>query len=180
MKKLNAPLVIAIGSVSGGGKTTIVTRLIKQLQYSKALFFDSYDFEGPHDVLKWVDNGADSNEWNLTPLKRDIEEMLPQPLDYIFLDYPFAYQHSQISKFIDVTVFIDTPLDIALARRMIRDFKGSSADEILLQMQHYATQGRRGYLEMLQNIKPDSDLVIDGTLPVNEIANRIAEQVKDI
>lgn len=176
MKKIKAPLVIAIASVSGGGKTTIVTQLTEQLQNSKALFFDDYDFEGPDDDLEWVDHGANYDEWNLTPFIRDLEELLAEPLDYILLDFPFAYQQSQTSKLIDLAVFIDTPLDIALTRRMTRDFKDSSTEEIMLYMEHYVAQGRRAYLVMLQTIKPNSDLVVDGTLSVADITNLIIEK----
>ena len=177
MKEIKSPLVIAIGSVSDGGKTTIVTQLLAQLQNSKALFFDDYDFEGPDDVLKWVDRGADYDEWNLTPLIGDLEELLSEPLDYILPDFPFAYQHSQTSRFIEFAVFIDTPLDIALTRRMMRDFKSSSTEEILLQMEHYATHGRRAYLKMLKSIKPNSDLIVNGALSTTNITNLIIENI---
>lgn len=176
MKKVNSPFVIAIASVSGGGKTTIVKRLSQQCRNSKALYFDNYDFEGPEDILKWVDDGANSNEWNLTPLLKDLESLLEESLDYIIMDFPFAYQHDQISSFIDLAVFVDTPLDVALARRMQRDFAESSAAEILLQLEHYAHKGRRAYLEMLHTIKPDSDVVLDGTLSIDAITDQLIKQ----
>ena len=173
MKALKPPFIIAIAAVSGGGKTTIITQLTQQLQNSKALFFDDYDFKGPDDVLQWVDHGADYDEWDLTPLVRDLEELMAEPLEYILLDFPFSYQHSLTREFIDCTVFIDTPLDIALSRRMVRDFKDSSVEEIMVQMEHYSNQGRRAYLKMLETIKPDSDIVVDETLSVDEITNLI-------
>lgn len=178
MKKTNGTVVIAIASVSGGGKTTVVRQLAQTLPKAKALYFDAYEFDGPPDILKWVDEGNDYNEWNLAPLIKDIETVLEEPLDFILLDFPFAYQHTQSSKFIDQTIFIDTPLDIALTRRMARDFSECPAHEILLYMEHYAAHGRRGYLEMLQTIKPDSDIVIDGALSVSEIVNQVAEVIK--
>lgn len=180
MTEKHKPLVIAIGSVSGGGKTTITTHLKQQLENSQALFFDDFEFEGPDDVLKWVDDGANVEEWNLTPLVTDLEELLAQALDYVLVDFPFAYQHSQMRHFIDLAVFIDTPLDIALTRRMARDFKGSSADEILGQLKQYETQGRRAYLKMLETIKPASDLVIDGTLTIVEIEKIVREHLTGI
>ncbi|TWT00141.1 hypothetical protein [Planomicrobium sp. CPCC 101079] len=180
MKGLKSPLVIAIAGVSGGGKTTIVARLTEQLQKSKALFFDDYELEGPENVLEWVGRGSNYDEWNLKPFIKDLEELLTEPLDYILLDFPFAYQHSQTREFIDFTVFIDTPLDIALARRTVRDFKYSSVEEIMVQMEHYAIQGRLAYLKMLETIKPNSDLVIDGTLSIAEITNLIIENCERV
>lgn len=179
MNEIKSPRVIAIGSVSGGGKTTAVTQLLSKLPDSKALFFDDYELEGPDDVLEWVNRGADCEEWNLTPLLEDLEKLQSEPLDYILLDYLFAYQHSQLNKFIDFAVFIDTPLDIALARRMLRDYKSSSKEEILLQMEYYAAHGRRAYLNMLKTIKPNSDLIVNGALSTANITNLIIEKLED-
>ncbi|MFA1820173.1 hypothetical protein ACDX78_08290 [Virgibacillus oceani] len=175
MEKKKA-LVIAIAGVSGAGKTTITKQLNNRLHNSKALFFDDYDFEGP-DIVDWVDKGANYDLWNLTPLIRDLEKLNHEPLDYNVIDFPFAYKHSRTSKFIDFAVFIDTPLDIAMVHRMMRDFKHSSSKDILADMENYISQGRRGYLEMLKTIKPNSDLIVDGTLSVSEVTDRIYERI---
>lgn len=175
----NLPFVVAIAGVSGGGKTTIAKHLNERLHNSKTLFFDDYDFDGPNDIIHWVDKGANYDEWNLAPLIIDIMGLLSEPLDFIVLDFPFAYKHSQTSKLIDLTVFIDTPLDIAMARRVIRDFKNSSNESILIEMENYISQGRRGYLEMLKTIKPNSDIVVDGTLSVSKIGDKIYEVISN-
>jgi uridine kinase len=104
MKKGKVPLVISIAGVSGGGKTTIAKYLNKRLHNSKTLFFDDYNFDGPDDILEWVDNGANYDEWNLAPLIKDIVSLLAEPLDYIVLDFPFAYKHSKINNLIDFAV----------------------------------------------------------------------------
>ena len=52
--KAGKPLVIAISSVSGGGKTAVVSRLKNTLQNRKAICFDDYDFTGPDDICDWV------------------------------------------------------------------------------------------------------------------------------
>ena len=74
-------------------------------------------------------------------------------------------------------MFIETPLDIAMARRVIRDFKDSSNGKILIEMENYISKGRRGYLEMLKTIKPISNIIVDGTLSVSEIADKIYERI---
>ncbi|MDQ8738228.1 hypothetical protein [Paenibacillus sp. LHD-38] len=178
MKNGKQPFVIAIAAVSGGGKTTIATQLNETLQNSKSLFFDVYDFDGHDDIINWVDNGANYNEWNLAPLIRDLKSLLTEPLDYVVIDFPFAYKHSDTKNFIDIAVFIDTPLDLAMARRIIRDFKDNPVENIMTEMKNYILHGRRGYLEMLKTIKPNSDIIVDGTLTISEIVSIIIEKIK--
>ena len=62
--------------------------------------------------------------WDLSPLKADIEKIINSDrYDYLLLDYPFAYQNKMIKDYLDCCIFIDTPLDIALARKVLRDMK---------------------------------------------------------
>jgi len=176
MKK-KFPFVISIAAVSGGGKTTITSYLKGQLQNSKTISFDDYDFDGPDNIIEWIDNGCNPDDWDLSPLIRDIKQYATEPLDYIILDFPFAYLHTKTRDFIDFAVFIDTPLDIAMARRIIRDFKNGSAEDIALDLDNYILRGRRGYLHMLNTIKPNSDLIVDGTLSKYEIASIIVQHI---
>ncbi|SFF97139.1 Uridine kinase [Halobacillus alkaliphilus] len=178
--KRKSPMIIAIAAVSGGGKTTIASCVKRKLPNSKTIYFDDYDFDGPKDITKWIDNGCNPDDWDLSPLIRDINQLITERRDYIIVDFPFAYLHSQTSSLIDFAVFIDTPLDIAMARRIHRDFKSGSAEEILLDLDNYLAGGRRGYLTMLDTTKPNSDLIVDGTLPKFEIAEIITQEVLNI
>ncbi|MDJ1477933.1 hypothetical protein QBX67_22750 [Bacillus sp. LS15-K4] len=169
--------IITVAAVSGGGKTTVTERLSQKLTNSKALYFDSYNFDNsPADICKWIDDGANYDEWVLTPLINDIQRSIQDSsLDYIIVDYPFAYLNSEMREVIDVTIFIDTPLDIAMARRILRDFKEDTMSEIQNDLKHYITYARKAYLEALHTVKPNSDIVLDGSLSVDEIINQILE-----
>ncbi len=103
--------------------------------------------------------------------------ILTEPLEYIFLDFPFSYKHTQVSKLIDFSVFIDTTLDIALARRVMRD---CTTQSIIIDMEDYISRGRRAYLNMLNTIKPNADIVVDGTLQVTEVTSIIHENLKSL
>ncbi|MEQ2525867.1 hypothetical protein WMO40_04070 [Bacillaceae bacterium CLA-AA-H227] len=173
-----SPLVIAIAAISGGGKTTITKQLAQSLDNSRTLFFDDYDFKGPDDIVDWIENGGNPNEWNLAPLLKDLNLLLAEPLDFIILDFPFSYEHSLVTEFIDFSVFVDTPLDIAMARRILRDFREGSTEDILVDMEIYISRGRQAYLHMLQTIKPTADIVIDGTLPARDIIHVIMNHLE--
>jgi len=172
MKK---PFVIAIAAVSGGGKTATINELKNNLKSAEALYFDNYKFEGAvEDFHQWTLDGADHNVWNLEPLKADIEKLLSESdLDYILLDYPFAYLNDTIRPYIDFAVFIDTPLDMAMARRILRDYSKAPASAICEDLSCYLSHARIAYTNMLETIRPNSDLVVDGILPTDEIVNQI-------
>jgi uridine kinase len=179
MKK---PKVITIAAVSGGGKTTVINELKRRLPLSKAIYFDDYEFEEyPDDFFQWVQSGADYNEWNIEILVNDIEPLLAQSnFNYILLDYPFAYKNDKIAPYIDYAIFIDTPLDIALARRILRDSINQPSNLLKNDLNCYLSRGRIAYLEAIKTIKPNSDFIVDGSLSIDNIVYQIMEQISKL
>lgn len=171
--------VIAIAAVTAGGKTTIVNEIKKSLQNVTSLHFDNYQFEGEvDDFHDWVMQGANYNVWDLSPLINDICEIKNNgDCDYLLLDYPFAYCHKELSKYIDCAIFIDTPLDIAMARRVLRDMNNATGEEIRRDMDMYLKYARVAYVQMLKDVLPSSDYVIDGS---KELEEKVEEIIKII
>ncbi len=169
--------IIAVSAVTAGGKTTAVNAVKKKLPRCASLHFDDYSFEGEvKDFHQWVLDGADYNVWDLSPLKADIEKIIRSgEYDYLLLDYPFAYRNDLIRDYIDCAVFIDTPLDIAMARRILRDMNNASADEIRDEMNIYLKDARIAYVQMLKDIKPSSDYVVDGTQNLKTITEELLD-----
>ena len=180
MSVIKRAVIIVVAGVTAGGKTTTINELKKKIKNSKSLHFDDYDFEGEvDDFHQWVMDGADYNVWNLEPLKKDILKLIKDnEAKYILLDYPFAYKNDLIKPFIDCTIFIDTPLDIAMARRVLRDMHNATGDEIREDMSFYLKYARIAYEEMLNSILPNSDYVIDGSMQLDEIVKQIMDIVK--
>lgn len=173
-------LVIAVASVSAGGKTTTINELKKKIKNSKSLHFDDYNFEEEvDDFNQWVMNGANYNAWNLEPLKKDILKFIgDNEVQYILLDYPFAYKNDLIKPFIDCAIFLDTPLDIAMARRVLRDKHNATGDEIREDMSFYLKYARIAYEEMLNTILPNSDYVINGSMQLDKIVKQVMDIIK--
>lgn len=173
--------VIAIAAVTAGGKTTTVNTLKRHLPNVRTLHFDDFTFEGEvDDFHQWVLDGADYNVWNLEPLEKDILNIQKSEgtCDYLILDYPFAYCNAQISKYIDMAIFIDTPLDIALARRLLRDMGDASGQEIRNDLMGYLKFARPSYIQMQKDILPSSDYVIDGTTSTEAIVEKILDIIR--
>lgn len=173
------PYILSISSISGGGKTTITKGLCGKLKNSKALYFDEYEFlKEPKDICKWVEEGSNPNEWELSLLVEDIRKIKEEDVDYIILDYPFAKQEYPLKEFINKAIFIETPLDIALARRIIRDYSSDNSKEIIDDLKFYLEKSRicfEGYKETAKY----SDLIIDGSLKVDEIIEIIIDNIKN-
>jgi uridine kinase len=191
--KMKKPFIISIAAQSGGGKTTIVTALKERLANSAVIYWDDYgdEVDPKRDINDWAVDGFDCNEWNTQPVATDVERLLNEPFDYIILDYPFGYLNECVGKYIDLTVFIDTPLDVALARRIIRDYTSRSQDndfgladieELSLagldkELRWYLTHSRPTYAKMPEMHKSVSDLVVDGTKTMDEIVEEIINSI---
>lgn len=171
--------IIAVGAVTAGGKTTVVNAIKDRLPRTASLHFDDYSFEGEvEDFSKWVSEGADVHVWDLSPLKADIERIIRSgEYEYLLLDYPFAYQHQMIKGYLNCCIFIDTPLDIAMARRVLRDMKEAAADEIRNEMDIYLKCERIAYVQMRKDHLSASDYVIDGAKELEDIISEAIEIV---
>lgn len=174
--------VIAIAAVTAGGKTTIVNEIKKSLPNVQSLHFDDYQFNGEvDDFHNWVMQGADYSVWDLSPFVKDICEIKEkEKCEYLLLDYPFAYCHKALSEYIDCAIFVDTPLDIALARRVLRDMKEATGEEIRKDMEFYMKYARVAYVQMQKDVLASSDYVIDGTKELEEKVDEIIKIILEL
>ena len=204
--------IIAVSAVSGGGKTTLVKSTAELLKGS-ALFFDDYASvsEYPPDIKKWVEDGADVNEWktpqfaqDLTALRRGDSIVSPidgasiLPSEFIVIEEPMGRERAEMATLIDFVAVIDTPLEIALTRRLLRDLGPISVENIekatkeqlaegFVQivtylkdyLSGYLDAGRDLYIAVQEQAKENCDLVLDGCLSVDELAQQLVTAVED-
>jgi len=140
------------------------------------------------DYSEWSEAGADCNDWNLSPIIKNIHKLLLDPLDYIILDYPFGKAHRDVGAYIDYCVWVDIPLDISLARRILRDFtrrnparrplSGEVSQEISSYLDWYLARHRNSYFMHINTIKPSADLIVDGERSIDVIASEILQRIK--
>ncbi len=179
------PYVVGISSVSGGGKTTIAKELCRDLPNSVGLFFDDFDDTTVHpdDFYQWVVDGGDYNAWQTPGIVKQLEVFKSdREHDYVVFDAPLGRAHEATGRFIDLMVYIDTPLDVAMARRLLRDYQPEGADspERLISglrddLSHYLEKARLPYLEMATGVKPRCDIVLDGTLDPKALVAKIVD-----
>lgn len=188
----STPFVIGISGISGAGKSVITSTLSEKL-HATALYWDDYDeiSEAPSDLIQWFEQGQDYKAWKydalvsvlqnlkegkkvVCPLKK--KELLPTK--FIIFDAPLGKKHASTGQFIDLQFHIDTPLDIALSRRLIRDFKENekSKKEIIEELEFYLEHSRK--LFFMTDVKAVADVSIDGALPLYTQVNLIIEHIK--
>lgn len=178
-----------------------------------ALHFDDYASvsEYPPDIKQWVEEGADVNEWRTPQFARDVvalkrgESIVSpkdgariRPSEFIVIEEPMGRARAEMATLIDFVAVIDIPLEIALARRLLRDLDPISRQDIekatkekpaegLVQivtyledyLSGYLDAGRALYIAVQERAKANCDLVLDGSLSVDELARQIVTAVQD-
>lgn len=186
--------VIGISGASGMGKTTLTNALGQALHATK-IFWDDYDefSKEPDDYMKWYADGKDYSVWDygilaqlLYSLKSGEAVICPatkqvlEPTEFIIFDAPLGYRHKQTAKYIDFLVFPNTPPDIALSRRLLRDFRkkeSASIKDILDEIEFYLSA--RELYTLCYEENHDANLVVDGCLPVENQIVQILSAIEN-
>ena len=184
--KLNGPFVVSINSVSGGGKTALATALHRSLPQSALFCFDDFDDSNiyPADYYEWSQRGADIAEFDCPGMRDAVdEEIRSGKAKQILLDYPFGRRHVRFADIIHLAVFIDTPLDVAMARRILRDFDGKTAEtskdaleRLRSDLAHYLAKARHPHMDTYRD-KDASDLILDGWRGLHDLKGEVLDQM---
>lgn len=165
--------MIGIAGAAGSGKSTIVRQLSASLPGSLAVHFDSHPVEMPADLPGWLAGGADFNEWKTPDLEAELAAVCSGSEAVVF-EAPLGRRHRGSGGFIDFLVFIEVPLEIALARFVRRELRGDSSG-LAEYIEAYEPLARAVYLEQHRQVLPEADLVVDGRQPTDENVQLILE-----
>lgn len=171
--------VVSISGISGSGKTTLASELKRQLPHATALYFDDYEYDKQPEIIgQWLEEGEDPSGWDLTKLEKEIENILQKgTVEYLILDYPFGKKDYPIKKYIDFAVWLNTPLDLALARRLLRDFGDADGENMREELRIYLDVTRKYYIQPSEDAK-FYDLCVDGTIPTKNLAMMLGALIK--
>jgi uridine kinase len=182
--------VIAVAAPPGGGKTTLVRRLSARLGGAPTLHYDDYEQitrRSPAEVEAWLDRGAPADEVPLPNFAQALIDLKQGSARHVILDFLLARAHAPTARHIDLLIWIETPLDIALARTLreqvalARKAPPAGAAHFIHwlagYLDSYTRVMYRGYELQRATVRPLADIVLDGALPPDRLAELATVEV---
>ncbi|MEO8202769.1 MAG: uridine kinase [Betaproteobacteria bacterium] len=193
--------VVGIAGPVGAGKSTLVRALAAALGDTTTLQFDHFErmTERPiEEVMRWMRDGADLDQVPVPGLADALEALKAgraatdpltraqlQPAACVLFETQFGRRHTASGREIDFLVWIDVPLDVALARKVRQLLRVATAGD---------AQGARAFLPWLEGyldnylgvvgellrvqretVAAGADLIVDGQAAPQEMALRVAQ-----
>ena len=168
--------IIVISGLTAGVKTTLVNSLARNLKNSKIISFDNYDIDQLPSAPPL--NKPLSQTINLYEIQNIISAVnsARYKYDYVLVDYPFGNRHELFNRLIDLTVYIKTPLDILLARQILRDFSNEDINTVNNYLNAYLKTIRQVLNENF--IVKTADLILTGETPLSAKVEKVIAAIK--
>jgi uridine kinase len=179
-----------VAAPPGGGKTTLVRALAARLGGAPTLHYDDYEQitrRSPAEVEAWLDRGAPAEEVPLPHFAQALAELKHGGARHVILDFLLARAHGPTAHQIDLLIWIDTPLDVALARTLRRQIglarqappAGAARfiEWLAGYLDSYTRVMHRGYELQRATVRSKADIVLDGALPADRLAELAAAEI---
>ena len=181
-------LIIGVAGPSGSGKSLLVRNIIDSIPNTSVAFIsaDSYyldqshltfeerinlNYDHPnsfeHDLMvSQIKELQIGNEiaipcYDFTTHLRTKETKKISPAQVIILDGILILAIPEIRKLFDIAIFMDTPLDICLIRRLQRDQQERNRD-VNVTLDQYQKTVRPMYWEFVYSSKEFADIIVPG------------------
>jgi uridine kinase len=194
--------IIAVAGSIGSGKSTLVRELAAALGGAATLHFDDYEHlteQTAHDLAAWLQRGADFNEFQVPGLVEDLRRLklghtpaspfihgLDAATRFIIFEGPLGREHAATAPFLDLVLWLDTPPEIALARKL-RDFAAALAQRgdareglhwIAGFLDNYLSAVRSVLAVQRERVSARADFILDGETPAPALAREAAAIIR--
>ncbi len=185
--------VVGLSGVPGAGKSTLTKLLLQDFRQARAVYYDHHQSitrMSHAELCDWFGRGADPNEFPLSELVEELErQTLIGPGEHraplVLFETPFGRLHRATGAFIDLLVWVDTPLELALSRAILKFLVAAQSDQALNALPDFV-RWQRQYLLNYEAVRPmyraqqqalslSADLTLDGSRPADESANLIGK-----
>ena len=193
---LTAPRTIAFAGPPGCGKSSLINALCDALPSATAIAMD--DFSGPETLAAthldgWLEAGGDFSALDISSFCAALAQLKAQkslipapvaanlpaptlpnasqahPAEIILAEAPLGRAHRGSASLIDTLLWIDVPLDLALARNLLIFCQTEPAPPpgwIAGYLEQYSRITRRVLEHQYAVVRPGADHMLDGSLPL--------------
>jgi uridine kinase len=96
------------------------------------------------------------------------------PADIILLEGVLAMSDPVTRELVDYTIFVDTPLELCLARRIERDALQRGRSEASVR-DFWETRAVPMFTQFVAPWRPQADLVVDGSQTIDDELSRVGD-----
>ncbi len=108
---------------------------------------------------------------------RSDKQLALKPTKYLIVEGTMIYAHKALNDLIDLKLYVDTPMDIAIVRRMTRDIDERDRSAKDIQAQYFNTV-RKGMYKYTIAHKDEADIIISGEKDVLSHLDFITKCIK--
>lgn len=108
---------------------------------------------------------------------RSNEKTEKKPEKYVLVEGTMIYAYPELKNHIDLKIYVDTPMDIAIVRRITRDIEERDRKASDIQKQYFGTV-RKGMYQYTISQKDEADLIISGEKDVLDHLDFVSTIIK--
>lgn len=173
--------VIAISAPPGGGKTSLTRALAARIEGATPVHFDDHETltrRPPEAILAWLRRGGAWRELDVTGIADDLDRLRHgSGSGPVLFDTPLGRCHPSLAESIDFVIWLEVPLDLALARKLgdmarwpgdageFRSWLGSY-------LAHYLDGIRDIVARQVAEVSSSADVSLDGRTGIATLADQ--------